>query len=417
MNNNIPIAADYIKNFEQLGFGMFVHFGLYSKLRSSEWTFHLHKRNMDEYSKLIETFDVKADAIKDLVALAKKSGCKYITLTTRHHEGFSLYYTKGLNDFDALHSSTGRDLIKEFVDECRKEDILPVFYHTTLDWYNKDFENDFDAYLEYLKKSVEILCTNYGKIGGLWFDGNWSKPDADWKENELYAMIRRLQPEAMIVNNTGLEARGAVGAEEIDSVTYERGMPTPIDRRGMKKYVAGEMCETLCDHWGAADDINYKPVKQLIEELCECRKVGANFLLNVGPEADGSINKMQEATMECIGHWMDIFGKSIYNGRPYLTYTDTKDFILKDINNEKTYYIFKFNLGKKHTDDNVTIDFNDDTVSQFPDFNAGEVEKIIWIDNDEELQFEQEPSLLKVFCTGFTAGVSYCVRVAEIKIK
>ena len=95
MNNNIPIAADYIKNFEQLGFGMFVHFGLYSKLRSSEWTFHLHKRNMDEYSKLIETFDVKADAIKDLVALAKKSGCKYITLTTRHHEGFSLYDTKG----------------------------------------------------------------------------------------------------------------------------------------------------------------------------------------------------------------------------------------------------------------------------------------------------------------------------------
>ena len=211
MNNNIPIAADYIKNFEQLGFGMFVHFGLYSKLRSSEWTFHLHKRNMDEYSKLIETFDVKADAIKDLVALAKKSGCKYITLTTRHHEGFSLYDTKGLNDFDALHSSTGRDLIKEFVDECRKEDILPVFYHTTLDWYNKDFENDFDAYLENLKKSVEILCTNYGKIGGLWFDGNWAKPDADWKENELYAMIRRLQPEAMIVNNTGLEARGAVG--------------------------------------------------------------------------------------------------------------------------------------------------------------------------------------------------------------
>lgn len=417
MNNNIPVAADYIKNFEQLGFGMFVHFGLYSALRSGEWTLHIHKRNIDEYSKLIETFDVKADSIKGLVALAKKAGCKYITLTTRHHEGFSLYDTKGLNDFDALHSPTGRDLIKEFVDECRKEDILPVFYHTTLDWYNKDFKNDFDAYLEYLKKSVEILCTNYGKIGGMWFDGNWSKPDADWKENELYAMIRRLQPEAIIVNNTGLAARGALGAEEIDSVTYERGMPSPIDRRGMKKYVAGEMCETLCDHWGAADDINYKPVKQLIEELCECRKVGANFLLNIGPEADGSINKMQEATMECIGRWMDIFGKSIYNGRPYITYDNKRDFILKDIKDEKTYYIFKFELGKKPTEDNVTVDFNDESVSRFPDFNAGEIEKITWMDNGETLQFEQDASLLKVFCTGFIYGISYCVRVAEIKIK
>ena len=416
-NNNIPVAADYIKNFEQLGFGMFVHFGLYSKLRSGEWTFKNNQRNIDEYLKLIEEFDVKSDSIKGIVAIAKKAGCKYITLTTRHHDGFSLYDTKGLNTFDALHSPTGRDLIKEFVDECRKEDILPVFYHTTLDWYNKDFEDDFDSYLEYLKKSVEILCTNYGKIGGMWFDGNWSKPDADWKENELYSMIRRLQPEAMIVNNTGLVARGALGAEEIDSVTYERGMPAPIDRRGMKKYIAGEMCETLCNHWGAADDINYKSVKQLIEELCECRKVGANFLLNIGPEADGSINKIQEGTMECIGRWMDLFGKSIYNGRPYLTYNDKRDFILKDINDEKTYYIFKFELGTRHIDDNVTIDVNDEDASLFPDFTAGEIEKITWMDNSEELQFAQDDSLLKVFCTGFVYGIHYCVRVAEIKLK
>lgn len=417
MNNNIPIAADYIKNFEQLGFGMFVHFGLYSKLESGEWTYFNHKRNMNEYSRLIEDFNVREESIKNIVAIAKKAGCRYITLTTRHHDGFSLYDTKGLNDFDALHSPTGRDLIKEFVDECRKEDILPIFYHTTLDWYVKEFEEDFDAYLEYLKKSVEILCTNYGKIGGMWFDGNWSKPDADWKENELYAMIRRLQPEAMIINNTGLSARGETGAEEIDSVTYERGIPSPIDRRGMKKYVAGEMCETLCDHWGAADDINYKPVKQLIEELCECRKVGANFLLNIGPNGDGSLNKMQEATMECIGRWMELFGKSIYNGRPYITYTDNKDFILRDVNDEKTYYIFKFELGKKPTDDNVTVSFNDEKISHFPDFDAGKIEKITWMDNGEELQFEQENSLLKVFCTGFIYGISYCVRVAEVKLK
>ena len=88
--------------------------------------------------------------------------------------------------------------VAELVQECRKVDIVPFFYHTTLDWYRKDFDEDFDSYLDYLYKSVEILCTKYGKIGGMWFDGNWSKPDADWQEDKLYKMIHRYQPEAMV---------------------------------------------------------------------------------------------------------------------------------------------------------------------------------------------------------------------------
>lgn len=107
------------------------------------------------------------------------------------------------------HSPAGRDLVREFADACRRHDIVPFFYHTTLDWYNKDFNENFDRYLEYLRKSVEILCKNYGKIGGLWFDGNWSKPGADWKEKELYATIRKYQPEAVIINNTGISNRGS----------------------------------------------------------------------------------------------------------------------------------------------------------------------------------------------------------------
>ncbi len=415
MSNQLPIPAAYIKNFEQLGFGMFVYFGIYSKLTSGEWTYSMHKRNMDDYKKLADSFDVKSDSIKNLVATAKNAGCKYITLTTRHHDGFSLYDTKELNGFNALHSPTGRDLIKEFVEECRKADILPVFYHTTLDWYNEDFNQNFNKYLEYLKKSVELLCTNYGKIGGMWFDGNWSRPNDDWKEDELYSMIRQLQPEAMIINNTGLSKRGELGAAEIDSVTFERGMPHPIDRRGMKKYIAGEMCETICDHWGIADDINYKSVKQLIEELCECRKVGTNFLLNVGLAGDGSLPKMQEATMECIGRWMELFGKSIYNGRPCNTLSKGREFMLQDINDEKILYLFKFDLGKKG-DDNVTVDFEDGNSVEFPNFN-NEVGSIKWMDNGEKLAFKQQNGLLSVRPTGYIYGTSYCVRVAEVKLK
>ncbi len=415
MNNNIPVPADYIKNFEQLGFGMFVHFGLYSEIGKGEWVYNICNLKEEDYCKTINNFNVKSMA--EIVAVAKSAGCKYICLTTRHHDGFSLYDTKGLSEFDVMHSPCKRDLIKEFVEECKKEDIMPVFYHTTLDWLHKDFENDFDKYLDYLYDSVEILCTQYGEIGGMWFDGNWSKPDADWKEDRLYKMIHRHQPKAMVINNTGLENRGAKGAEEIDSVTYERGLPGIIDRTGWKKYLAGEMCETLCDHWGVANfDINFKSVKQLIEELCECRKVGANFLLNIGPSADGTVSKMQQAIMESIGLWMSFYGKAIYNGRPYLIYDDKKDFILRDVNDEKTAYLFRFNPGHSAGDTNVTLEFKNDTAVTLDKIDK-EIESLRWLDTNEDIPFEQKGDKVSVNLLGFPYGYSLCVRVAEIKFK
>ncbi len=413
MENKIPVAPQYIKDFEQLGFGMFVHYGLYSQIGHGEWVFKYLKKGMSEYAKLAETFDCVG--MHEIVATAKSAGCKYICLTTRHHEGFSLYDPCGLSDFNALNSPAGRDLIAEFVEECRKVDIVPFFYHTTLDWHHPDFENDFDAYLDYLYKSVEILCTKYGKIGGLWFDGNWSKPNADWKEDKLYKMIHRLQPEAMVINNSGLHAQGKMGNPEIDSVTFERGMAQPLDRTGQPKYMAGEMCETLCDHWGVADDINFKSVKTLIESLCNCRKVGANFLLNIGPNADGTVPTMQKGIMESIGRWMSTYGDAIYNGRPYIAYNDKQEFVLKDINDEKTAYIFKFNV-QSGGDVNVSLGFKEDGATTLERFDA-KVESIKWMDNNEELAFTQNGDTLQVNFTNFTYGQSLCVRVAKATLK
>ena len=411
--DQLPIAPEYIKNFEQLGLGMFVHFGLYSQLRQGEWTMHTHQIKKEDYMPLKENFNPVH--MSEIVSVGKAAGCKYICLTTRHHEGFSLYDTCGLNDYDAIHSPAKRDVVREFVDECRKADIVPFFYHTTLDWYRDDFNADFDGYLEYLRKSVELLCTNYGEIGGLWFDGNWSKPDADWQEDALYSMIRRLQPNAMIINNTGIHLRGAKGNEYIDSLTYERGTPTPIDRRGMTKYVAGEMCETLNDNWGDADDINFKPVKQIIEEICDCRKIGANMLLNIGPSANGTVPNMSRATMECVGYWMNIYGKAIYNGRPYIAEVGKRDFMLRDIKDEKTFYVFKYDLGMGG-DTNVALDGGNATVVEFAGFE-GEVESVKWMDNSQSLDFAVENGTLRIACPNFRYGQSHCVRVAEIKVK
>ncbi len=409
----IPVAAPYIQRFERLGFGMFVHFGLYSQLKQGEWAFYHHGHVMEDYAPLKDNFCVAS--MREIVLTAKAAGCRYITLTTRHHEGFSLYDTKGLSDFDVMHSPTGRDLVREFVEECRKEDILPFFYHTTLDWYQKDFNEDFNAYLDYLYKSVEILCTNYGKIGGVWFDGNWSRPDADWQEDRLYGMIRRLQPEAMIINNTGMECRGERGASEIDSVTYERGMPEPVDQSGREKYLAAEMCETLCDHWGAANDINFKSVKTLIEELCECRKVGANFLLNIGPDADGSVPLMQKATMECIGKWMAIYGKSIYNGVPFVWYKDRREFLLKDAFDESVAYLFVFDpnqIGDKH----VTLQTGE-SGNLALDGIPQKVKSITWMDDGSAVDFAQNADVLVLSPQGYHYGTSLCVRVAQVKFE
>ncbi|MBQ2720805.1 MAG: alpha-L-fucosidase, partial [Clostridia bacterium] len=241
----IPVPEKRIAKFEKLGFGMFIHWGLYSQLGRGEWVQFVEKIPKEEYAKLKDTFTAKEFNGREIAKIAKRAGMNYITLTTRHHEGFSLYDTRGLNDYDAPHSPAGRDLIKDFVEGCRAEGILPMFYHTTLDWYNDDFNGNFKEYLKYLRRSVEILCTEYGEIGGLWFDGNWSKPNDDWEEDELYSLIRRNQPDAMIINNTGLDARGFVGNSYLDSVTFEQGRPTPMNREGMPKYLAAEMCQTI----------------------------------------------------------------------------------------------------------------------------------------------------------------------------
>ncbi len=408
---NVPAALPRVRRFEQLAFGTFVHFGLYSQLCRGEWARDIEKIPKEQYESLSSTF--APGDMGRIVDTAKAAGCSYITLTTRHHDGFSLYDTRGLDPFDAVHSAAGRDLIAEFVDRCRSADIVPFFYHTTLDWHRPEFDADFDAYLEYLTASVEILCRNYGPVGGFWFDGNWSRPDADWREDRLYATIRRYQPEAMIINNTGIEARGAVGRGEIDAVTYERGRPEPVDRTGQPKYLSGEMCETLCDHWGKADDINFKSVGQLIEELCECRKVGANFLLNIGPDPDGGVEPMQRATMECIGRWMKIYGRAVRNGRPFLRYGDKREFLLRDVSDPSVAYLFKF-ANRRFIE--VDPAAGEDGTLSF-DRVPLPVGSIRWMDNGEELHFEQSGGSVNVALTPFPYGRSYCVRVAEVKFR
>jgi len=408
------IVKQYIKDFENLGFGMFVHFGLYSVLGKGEWSKGFLKIPDEEYYPMMEEFDPKKDWAKELVSTAKSAGCKYITLTTRHHDGFSLYDTCGLSTLDAMHAKCGRDLVREFVDACNEEGIIPFFYHTLLDWYQELYRTDFPAYLKYLRDSVEILCTNYGKIGGLWFDGMWDKPDGDWEEDALYRCIRKHQPEAVIINNTGLDARGALGHIELDGVTFERGKPQPLNMEGAPKYVASEMCEIFGDHWGyAAEDLNFKSPASMIEELAECRKYGANMLINVGPMGDGMLREMDKATLGVMGQWVNYFDEAIRRPRPAGIAIENKlnDFLLKD---GKNYYLFCFKLPMS-ADINVAC-FEDSDYKDIFEF-AEEVESVKWMDNGADVTFKKEGNTMTVFTEPYLYGRSLVVRVAKIVCK
>lgn len=407
------IPEPRIANFEKQAFGMFIHWGLYSHLGQGEWAQHIQNIPMDEYAKLKDSFTAEQFDAEQIAMIAKRAGMNYVVLTTRHHDGFSLYDTRGLSDFDAPHSAAKRDLVAEFVNGCRKVGITPFFYHTTLDWYQPSFNENFDAYLEYLRASVEVLCTHYGPIGGLWFDGNWSKPDADWKLDELYGTIRRLQPEAMIINNTGLDHRGALGHPEIDSVTFEQGRPTPLNRDGMSKYISSEMCQTMNRHWGIGNrDFNYNSTGELIENLCACRKVGSNYLLNVGPTAGGRIPLMQQALLEIIGDWLALHGKPIYEGKPSPIKGQGDNFALETEDGSTYLFIHLLSIDGHAS---VTTGVGGTGPKSFSGVKHP-VKSVRWLDNEEELKFTHDPEsgLLCFQATGYPYGDNLVVRVAVL---
>ena len=396
---------EYIENFKRLGFGMFIHFGLYSVIGRGEWYYMQYVPDKIEYERTINKFKITKNWAKNLVKTAKDAGCKYITLTTRHHDGFSLYDTCGLSEFDAPHSPTGRDLIREFVDECNKEGIIPFFYHTLLDWHNPDYNNDFPEYIDYLDKSIEILCKNYGKIGGFWFDGMWDKPNEDWQEDRIYGTIRKYQPEAMIINNTGLNALGQTGHKEIDSVTFERGKPAFVDTS--EKPIAGEVCDALTDHWGYAKyDICLKSPKELIETLVDCRKYDCNLLLNSGLKGNGEMDEGEKAAFKRIGMWIKENKNFIYKAKSTDLTAENADMMT-----DGEYYYAAIKGVLMSANCNVAKFGESKTVTLNTDKRIVDAE---WLDGGKEINLKTDNSFV---CEPFEYGKSLAVRVAKFKLK
>ncbi len=303
-----------IKWFLEARFGMFIHWGLYSLLGRAEWVMYLERIPRSEYARLAGEFRAECFDADSWVECARLAGMRYVVFTARHHDGFSLFDTQ-YSDFKSTNTPAGRDFVAEYVDACRRAGLRVGLYYSLLDWrwdaYWRGPQRDPEAwsrFLEYVHGQVEELCSNYGRIDVLWFDGAWPYKPEDWRAEELLTKVRKLQPQIIVNNRTGLPG---------DFETPEQHVPwwSPPKR-------PWETCMTMNDSWGYFEgDRNWKTPRQVIATLVTVVSLGGNLLLNVGPRGDGAFPPEAVELLSHIGRWMRSNGESIYgaSGAPFTT--------------------------------------------------------------------------------------------------
>jgi alpha-L-fucosidase len=314
-----------MKWWREARFGMFVHFGLYSS-QEGEWKGHATNGAGEwlqfnehippaEYEPLLPQFDPEKFDAKQWVSIAKDAGMKYLVITTKHHEGFALFDTK-TTPWSVKSTPFHRDVMKELSDECAKQGVVMGWYHSILDWHHPDYlprgpgsprpwdtrptdGASYDRYLEFMKAQLTELCTNYGRIGVLWFDGGWEHDAKGHHADEVVALLRKLQPQIVINDRLNIPQ---------DFSTPEQFIPaTGLPGRDW------ETCMTMNETWGfKRSDTNWKSTETLIRNLVDIASKGGNFLLNVGPTREGLIPAASVERLAAMGKWMKVNGESIY---------------------------------------------------------------------------------------------------------
>ncbi|MBO0910711.1 MAG: alpha-L-fucosidase [Acidobacteria bacterium] len=318
------------REFQDAKFGMFIHWGVYSVLGDGEWVLHNRRLKLDQYDRLPKFFDPEKFDARAWVALAKAAGMKYITITSRHHDGFAMFDSK-VSDWNIVQRTPyGKDPLKMLADECHRQGIKLFFYYSQLDWHNPDYyprgvtdwnngrpnHGDWSRYLDdYMDGQLRELLTNYGAVGGIWFDGMWDKPDADWHLAKTYALIHQLQPAALIIPNHHQTPRPGE-----DVQTFEKDLPGSNTAGFNTTYISDQLpletSDTINDSWGFnIGDGKYKSVDELEERLVRAAGNNANLLLNIGPMPNGEIQDEFLTRLRALGEWLSQYGEAIYGTR------------------------------------------------------------------------------------------------------
>ena len=303
--------------FREAKFGLFLHYGLYSLLARHEWVQLREKIPVAEYAKLKDKFTAEkfdADYITDLALAA---GMKYVNITTRHHDSFSLFKTAA-SDFHSVNSPAGRDLVGELTAACQKKGLGMFYYYSHgRDWkhphapnndewggrarpeydppepsYAYGEEHDLEQYLEFMNTQIRELLTNYGPVAGIWLDGiavPMQGPTEKFRCQELYDMIHSMQPQVLVSYKQGLLGNEDFFAPEHKAVENPSGKPM-------------EICTTLQERsWGVNEGARRLSAGEAWEKLAVARSIPANLLLNTGPLGDGSIHPHDDGVLREIG--------------------------------------------------------------------------------------------------------------------
>ena len=315
------------KEFSDSKFGVFIHWGIYSMFGQGEWYMTNAGINCHEYAKAASGFyPIRFDA-KEWVSAIKEAGAKYICFTTRHHDGFSMFDTK-YSDYNIVDATPfKRDVVKELAEECKKQGIKLHLYYSHLDWTREDYypygrtgrntgrtkHGNWNDYFNFMNNQLTELLTNYGPIGAIWFDGMWDQPDDfDWRLDEQYSLIHKLQPACMIGNNHHKKP-----IEGEDFQMFERDLPGE-NKAGLSSeseigQLPLETCQTMNGMWGyKIQDQNYKSVSELIRLLVKASGKGANLLMNVGPQPNGEIPAVALERLKGMGEWLSKYGETVY---------------------------------------------------------------------------------------------------------
>lgn len=311
--------------WEKARFGMFIHWGLYaipagvwegkSYAPPSEWLMDQAKIAPAEYEKLAPRFNpTKFDAAA-WVALAKRARQRYMVITSKHHDGFSLFDSKE-SQYDIMDATPfKRDIMKELAGACADGGVRMCWYHSIMDWHHPDAKGErFPEYSKVLGAQVRELLTNYGPIGVMWFDGEWIREWTEPQGKELYRLCRELQPDVIVNNRVGKGRSGGVSGLSGDAAAAgDFGTPEQeIPATGIPG-AAWESCMTMNNSWGFhQNDHDWKSARTMIRMLAETASKGGNFLLNIGPKADGTIPAEIVERLEAIGDWMGVHGEAIY---------------------------------------------------------------------------------------------------------
>jgi alpha-L-fucosidase len=315
--------------FQDAKFGMFIHWGVYSTLADGEWVEQLRPITKHDYEKLPTFFNPQKFDAAAVVALAKSAGMKYITVTTKHHDGFAMWDTKQSDWSIVQRSPYGKDVIKQLADECHKQGLKIFFYYSQLDWHSDDYyprggtgnstgrpdSGDWNRYLDYMNAQLRELLTNYGEVGGIWFDGMWDKPNADWKLATTYGLIHQLQPQALIGSN---HHHTPIPGEDFQM--FERDVPGGTNADWNKTETIStlplETCDTMNGAWGFnVTDDHYKSLPDLVRYLVKAAGNNANLLLNIGPMPNGEVQPEFVSRLKEMGEWTAAYGESIYATR------------------------------------------------------------------------------------------------------